>query len=233
VTINQQGENNMRVFDHNIRLTAATLLALCLSSYLYSASAHADDLRDISKVNGGIRVDANDTVGNVSSVNGGIDIRRGASAYDVETVNGGIDIEDDVEITRAETVNGGIRLGRSVKVNGSLESVNGGISSEDGSVIERGISTVNGKIRLKDTFVGEDIETSNGDIELRNGTVIEGDVIVKRNHNWFNRFFSFNRHRNSIVIDSSSAVHGDIHLYREVDLRIADGAEVGKVIEHF
>ena len=223
----------MRVFDHNIRLTAATLLALCLSSYLYSASAHAADVRDISKINGGIRVAANEAVGNVSSVNGGIAIRQGDSAFDVETVNGGIEIEDDVEISQAETVNGGIRLGRDVKVNGSLNSVNGGILTGDGTVVERGISSVNGKIRLDNTTVGEDLETVSGDIELRDGTVIEGDLIVKRNHSWLTRFFSFNRNQTSVTIDSTSSVRGDIHLYREVELRIDDGAEVGEIIEHY
>ena len=72
--------------NHNIRLAAASLLALLLSSYLFANNGHAEELREISKVNGGIRIAASEQVGEVSSVNGGIDIGRNARATSVETV---------------------------------------------------------------------------------------------------------------------------------------------------
>ena len=223
----------MQSLNHNLHLGAATLLALCLAGYWYSASAEAAELRDISKVNGGIRVDAEDRVGNVSSVNGGINLGRGASAYDLETVNGGIDLDDEVTITRAETVNGGIRVGAGVTVKGSLRTVNGGISSRNGSVIEDSVQTVNGKVQLQATRVGADLKTSNGDIELSDGSVVVGDLVVSGRRSWFERFLNHNRRPSEIVIDSSSSVLGDIHLYRKVDLRISDNAVVGDIIEHF
>jgi len=223
----------MQALNHTQRLAAATLLALCLGSYWYSTAAEAAEVRDISKVNGGIRVDAEDRVGNVSSVNGGVNVRRGASAYDVETVNGGIDLEGDVVVTRAETVNGGIRIGNGVTVKGSLLTVNGGISTGQGTVIEERVQTVNGKIRLNNTRVGEDLRTSNGDIELRDGSFVEGDLVVRGRQSWLQRFFSKNHRPSEIVIDSSSGVRGDIPLYREVELRIDDEANVGDIIYHY
>ena len=223
----------MQTLNHNLRLVAATVLALCLGSYWYSTSAEAAEVHDISKLNGGIRVDAQERVGDVSSVNGGVDIRRGATANDVETVNGGIKLEDEVVVTSAETVNGGIRIGRNVTVKGSLETLNGGISTGAGTVIEESIKTANGKIRLRNTRVGADLQTSNGDIELRDGSVVEGDLIVRGKRSWFDRFFSSHERASEIQIDSSSQVRGEIHLYRDVELRIADDAEVGGIVRHY
>lgn len=223
----------MKEVSHTMKLSAATMLAMLLGSYLYSSSANAAEIRDISKVNGGIRVSAEERVGDISSVNGGIDLDNGAVAARLDTVNGGIDLDDRVEIERAETVNGGIRVNRDVTVHGSLSTVNGGIQTNPGTVIEDRISTVNGKIRLRGTRVHDNVQTSNGDILVTDGSVVEGDIIVKGRRSWIGRFFSFNRKPSKITIDADSSVRGDIHLYREVNLDIADGAEVGDVIEHF
>ena len=223
----------MREVSHTMKLSAATMLAMLLGSYLYSSSASAAELRDISKVNGGIRVSAEERVGDISSVNGGIDLGSGASAERLDTVNGGIDLDERVEIERAETVNGGIRVSRDVTVRGSLSTVNGGIQTGQGTVVEDTVSTVNGKIRLRDTRVGENVRTSNGDIFLTDGSVVEGDIIVKGKRSWLSKFFSFDRRPSKIVIDGDSSVVGDIHLYHEVSLEIADGAEVGDIIEHY
>lgn len=223
----------MREVSHTMKLSGATMLAMLLGSYLYSASAEAADLLDISKVNGGVRVTADERVGDVSSVNGGIDIGRGASAEEVDTVNGGIDLDERAEILRAETVNGGIRVGRGVTVHDSLSTVNGGIQTREGTDIDRRVSTVNGKITLDATRVGENVQTSNGDIFLRDGSVVEGDIVVKGRRSWLNRVFNFEYDKPRIVIDEGSSVLGDIHLHREAELEIADGALVGEVIEHF
>ncbi len=223
----------MREASHTLKLSAATMLAMLLGSYLYSSSADAADLRDISKVNGGIKITADERVGDVSSVNGGIDLGSGASAERLETVNGGIDLDERVEIERAETVNGGIRVGSDVNVHGSLSTVNGGIRTNPGTVIDGDVRTVNGKITLRETRIGEDVQTSNGDILLTDGTIVEGDIIVKGRRSWIARILSFDYNPPRITIDEDSSVLGDIHLYREVNLDLADGAVVGNVIEHF
>ncbi len=223
----------MKEVSHTLKLTGATMLAMLLGSYLYSSSAEAADMRNISKVNGGIRVSVEEQVGNISSVNGGIDLARGSQADRLDTVNGGIDLDDQVVITRAETVNGGIRVNRDVRVNGSLSTVNGGIRTGAGTVIENHVRTVNGKITLRDTHVGENVQTSNGDILLTDGSVVEGDIVVKGRRSWISRWFNFNHRPSSITIDADSSVQGDIHLYRKVHLDIEDGAQVGDIIEHY
>ena len=224
----------MKEVSHTMKLSAATMLAMLLGSYLYSSSANAAEVRDISKVNGSIRVSAEERVGDISSVNGGIDLGNGAVAARLDTVNGGIDLDERVEIERAETVNGGIRVSRDVTVHGSLSTVNGGIQTNPGTVIEDRVRTVNGKIRLRDTRIGENVQTSNGDIFLTDGSVVEGDIIVKKGRrSWIGRFFNSNQKPSKIIIDADSSVMGDIHLYREVNLDIADGAVAGDVIEHF
>jgi len=227
------GETIMKDVSHTMKLSAATMLAMLLGSYLDAAPANSAEVRDISKVNGGIRVSAEERVGDISSVNGGIDLASGASAERLDTVNGGIDLDERVEIERAETVNGGIRVGRDVTVHGSLSTVNGGIQTQPGTQIERDVSTVNGKIRLRETRVGEDVKTSNGDISLNDGSVVEGDIIVRGRRSWIGRFFNFDSKPSKIIIDADSSVIGDIHLYREVNLDIADGAVEGDIIEHF
>mgnify|MGYP002629779514 CR=1 FL=1 len=219
--------------NHTARLSTATLLAMLLGSYLYSASVDAAEYRDISRVNGGIRISAEEQMGDLSSVNGGIDLARGSSAHGIDTVNGGIDLDEQVVIANAETVNGGIRVGSDVTVNGSLGTVNGGIRTDSGTVIQNRVRTVNGKIQLRNTLVGEDVQTTNGDIVLRDGSTVEGDIVVKGRRSWMSRLFNYNGKPPTISIDADSSVKGDIHLYREVNLEIDDNAEVGDVIRHY
>lgn len=219
--------------EHNLRLVAASLFALVLSSYLFAHGAQAAELRDISKVNGGIRVTDNEIVGEVSSVNGGIDIGRAASASAVETVNGGIDIENAASVVSAETVNGGIRLGEDVTVQRSLETVNGGIRSAKGSKVGGSVETVNGKISLSGVHVGDSVITTNGDVVLQQGTVIEGDVVFEgRRRAWY-RLFNWGNRKPSLIMDADTVVRGDIRLYHEVNLKIEDGAQVGEIRYHY
>ncbi len=226
-------ERKMRTINHTIRIGTSTMLALVLGSYIYSSSAHAAEYRNISRVMGGVRVEAQEQVGDVSSVNGGIELERGANARHIETVNGGIELADEVVIENAETVNGGIDLGHNVTVTGSLETVNGGIVINSGSTIEGDIETVNGRVRLTNTHVGEDVTTVNGDLILQDGTVVEGDLNVGGRRSLVNRMFRWGRSKSEIVIDASSSVRGDIHLYEEVTLSIDENAQVGDIVEHY
>jgi DUF4097 and DUF4098 domain-containing protein YvlB len=199
--------------NHNIRLAAASLLALLLSSYLFANNGHTEELREISKVNGGIRIAASEQVGEVSSVNGGIDIGRNARATSVETVNGGIRVDDNVIVRRSlETTNGGIRVGSGSKVGGTIE-------------------TVNGKITLDNTHVGDSVITTNGDVLIRNGSVIEGDVVFEGRRRGWTRWFNWGNKRPDLVIDAE--VKGDSRLYHEVTLKIAEGARVGDIKRHY
>lgn len=222
--------------NHNIRLAAASLLALLLSSYLFANNSHAGELRNISKiskVNGGIRVSANEQVGEVSSVNGGIDIGRNARATVIETVNGGIEIEDGAAINSAETVNGGIRVDGNVTVRRSLETTNGGIRIGSGSNVGGSVETVNGKISLNNTHVGDSVITTNGDVLIAKGSVIEGDVIFEGRRRSWTRWFNWTNKPPELVIDSDAEVKGDIRLYHKVTLKITEGAQVGDIKRHY
>jgi len=224
----------MTTENHTMRLSAAVLLAMVLGSYLFAASADASGLDDVSRINSSIDVNAEQRVGDVSTVNGKIRISRNASAGEVETINGGITVLSGAVIASAETVNGGIRLGRDVQVVANVKTVNGGIQTEPGSSVAADIHTLNGKIELRDTRVGGNLQTANGDIELRDGSVVEGDVVIRGKRSWLDRLFSFGNQRNSeLHVDASSAVLGDIHLYREVELRIDGDAQIGEIIRHY
>ena len=109
----------MKEVSHTMKLSAATMLAMLLGSYLYSSSVDAAELRDISKVNGGIRVSSDVTLhGSLTTVNGGIQ------------TNPGTEIE-----RRVSTVNGKIRL-RDTRVGEDVQTSNGDIFLTDGSIIE-------------------------------------------------------------------------------------------------
>jgi hypothetical protein len=108
--------------NHNIRLAAASLLALLLSSYLFANNGHAEELREISKVNGGIRIAASEQVGEVSSVtNGGIRIGSGSNVGgSVETVNGKISLNNTHVGDSVITTNGDILIAKGSVVEGDV-----------------------------------------------------------------------------------------------------------------
>jgi hypothetical protein len=183
----------------------------------------------VSRVFGGIDVEEGEHMGDLDSVNGGIQLEDNSSAEDIETVNGGVKIQDDVTVYSIETVNGGVRAGRNLTVRDDISTVNGGIDLSKGSSVEGDVNTVNGSIKLRATKVGRDVETTNGDIYVEDGSVVEGDVIFGEvSDHWWNR-----NDRPSLYVDKSSEIKGDIHLYREVKLRIEDGASVGDIVEHY
>jgi DUF4097 and DUF4098 domain-containing protein YvlB len=224
----------MATDNHTIRISAAVLLAMILGSYLFAESADASSPENVSRINASVDIDTGRVVGDVSTINGRVQINRDATAGSVDTINGSIHIESGARIASAETVNGAIRLGRDVQVASGLETVNGGVHTDPGCLVSVNIKTVNGKIELRDTRVGGNLRTANGDIELRDGSVVAGDVIIRGKRSWLDRFLTIGNHRQSALeVDASSAILGDIHLYREVELRISDDAQVGDIIRHY
>lgn len=224
----------MSLDKNGLRFSAALLLAMVLGSYVFANTAEASGSRNISRINSSVEVDSSDRVGDVSSINGDVRIERGAVAREVSTVNGGIEVRLGARIESAETVNGGIDLGGDVEVDGSLRTVNGDIRSREGSVINGVVKTVNGEIDLRSTRVRDDVMTSNGDIDVSHGSEIEGDIIVRGKQGWLGRLFSFGqRHNSDLTISADSIIHGDIHLYREVDLHIHEEAQIGDIITHY
>ena len=220
--------------NHNFRLAAASLLAMVLGSYLFVSHAEAAGLRDVTRINNSIEVEANDQVGDVSSINGRVQIERNAVAGEVDTINGGISLHSGARVQSAETVNGAISVDENVTIARQLHTVNGGIRCRAGSTIGGSVETVNGRIDLRSTEVGGDVETANGDISLSRGSTVRGDVIIRGKSGWLGRLFSFGqRTAPQLEVDADSVILGDIHLYRETHLQIHPDAEVGNIYHHY
>lgn len=229
------GETKMKTSqDSRIKLVCSVALTLVFSAYL--SGVHAEDARqNIRKVNGSITVTESQMAANVSTVNGSVNLNDRANAADISTVNGGVRVSDNSSIRSAETVNGSIQVGEEVSVQQSLSTVNGGIRVRDGSEIGEDVSTVNGSIDIVAATVGGNIETSNGNIRIIDGAVVDGDIIIKKRSTRFWPFnWSWGNSRKQVVeVDADSRVNGTIHLYREVDLRIDDRAQVDNIEHHY
>jgi len=207
-----------------MRTNRTSTLSLLLTALLLPGLALAQ-AKSIEKVNGAIQTDAGVEYGSLETVNGAISVARGARAQGVETVNGGIQIGDQAQLASVETVNGGINAGREVVVFGDVETVNGGVSFDANSNIAGSVETVNGGIHLTATDIGNSIETVNGDISLLQGTRLKGDLIVRKpSGSWFSK-----SREPRIVIGADSVVEGELIFEREVELRVAASAKIGKV----
>lgn len=224
----------MSLEKNSLGFSAALLLAMILGSYVFASSAEASGSRNVTRINSSVEVEASERVGDVSSINGNVIVERNARAKEVSTINGSVEIASGAHVESAESINGSVRLDGDVVVDRSVHTVNGGIRTRAGTDIGGEVKTVNGEIELRATRVRDDVITSNGDIEVVDGSEIEGDIIVRGKRSWLGRLFSFgsSQHPN-LTISSDSVVHGDIHLYREVDLDIHPDAQVGEVITHF
>ncbi len=224
----------MSLEKNSIGFSAALLLAMILGSYVFANAAEASGNRNVSRINSSVEVEASDRVGDVSSINGNVRIERDATAREVSTINGSVEIGTGAHVESAESVNGSVRLDDNVVVDRYVNTVNGGIRTRAGSDIGGEVKTVNGEIELRATRVRDDVITSNGDVELGDGSEIDGDIIIRGKRGWLGRLFSFGTgHQPTLTISADAVVHGDIHLYREVDLRIHPDAEIGEVISHF
>jgi DUF4097 and DUF4098 domain-containing protein YvlB len=217
-------------------LVAALLIGLA------TWSARADN--NVSKVNGAVRVEAGQTVGDVSSVNGSIRVEDGVTAQDVETVNGSIHIGERSRVQSIETVNGGIsvgdgthaqsvesvngtiKLGRQVQVAGDMTTVNGSTSLSQGAEVRGNVETVNGRIELDAARVGGRLQTKNGDVTVGANSHVSGGLVVeKANRGWFNS----NKRNPRIVIGPNATVEGTLRFEREVDLYVSNTAKIGKI----
>ena len=74
----------------------------------------------------------------------------------------------------------------------------------------------------------QNVTTVNGDIRLLDNTHVMGDVVFERT----DRSHWGSPSRPVLEIDSTSSVAGNIHLHRDVQLRIDDKADVNKIVHH-
>lgn len=199
--------------------------ALAIALLAVAATAVAQGARDVSKVNGGVRIDAGDTVGKVSTVNGGIRIGSNAIAAAVETVNGGVRLDEGAQVASVNSVNGGVRLAENAQVGGEVDSVNGSVTLAPGAGIDGDLKNVNGTITLDQARVGGRISTTNGPILIGADSVVEGGVLVRKP-----RGRSNDSRPPRVVIGPNAQVRGTLEFEREVLLYVHDTAHVGNIV---
>lgn len=181
---------------------------------------------DTSKVNGSIRIDDGQTVGDLDTVNGSIRLGDHGQADEISTVNGSIDVGDDATIHSAGTVNGRISLGKRTRVSRDVDSVNGSLTLEQGGDVSGKVSNVNGTIRLIAAHVGGNIETVSGDIEIGADSSVEGSIHVEESNSWFH-WGAEKPVR--VVIGPRAVVKGSLVFERDVELYVSDSARIGAV----
>ncbi|QNP41834.1 DUF4097 family beta strand repeat-containing protein [Lysobacter solisilvae (ex Woo and Kim 2020)] len=203
-----------------------TRLALALLAAVAALPAHAFD-RDVSKVNGGITVEAGEQYGALDTVNGGIDIGANARVASAETVNGGIEVGAGAQTGALETVNGGIRIEENVTASGGVSTVNGGIFVGRGGKVAGSVETVNGAIGLVDTDVDGDIETVNGDVTVGIGSHVRGGLHYEKPGTSIIHFGK--RRVPRVVIGPNARVDGPLRFEREVVLYVHATAKTGAI----
>jgi len=206
----------------------AGLAAIAMSAVLALGTAAAGESASISKVNGGIDVQAHGSAGALKNVNGSIRVGEGAQVEVVKSVNGSVTLENGARVSGdVKSVNGGVNVGADAQVGGDLGTVNGHIATQPGTRISGAVKSVNGTMELTGTQAGS-IETTNSDIELSDGTVVLGDLIVhKPDSGWFH--FGTQSEPPHIVIGENCEVRGELNFEREVRLEVADSARIGEI----
>jgi DUF4097 and DUF4098 domain-containing protein YvlB len=207
--------------------TGSRAMLRYVATLLFAFSAVAlGAAENLSKVNGGIRVDPGRIVGDVSSVNGSITIGAGSSAREVKTVNGSVRVDEKGTVESAGTVNGAITLAEKVQVRDDVETVNGEIRLREGSRVGGQLSNVNGALKLYGARVGAGIETVNGDVLVGAGSRVEGGIQVLKSRGW-----SRNKDPDKprVTIESGAVVNGTLRFEREVDLYLGNGVTLGAI----
>lgn len=202
-------------------------LRVCVASLFLFASAAVFAADDVSKINGSIRIEANQTAGDLDTVNGSIHIGDGAHADKVGTVNGSIETGDNVTARSLGTVNGAIEVGKASRVEKDVETVNGRITLYSGADVGGSLTTVNGDIRLETAHAGGGIRTVGGDISVGADSHVEGGILIEKpNTGWFRRTPRTPR----VVIGPRAVVSGTLEFRREVELFVSDSAKIGNVV---
>jgi DUF4097 and DUF4098 domain-containing protein YvlB len=207
----------------NFVTRCALTLGFAFAAVVIGDAAHAAD--SISKLNGSIKVEPGQQVGNVDTVNGSVTIGAEARAEDVETVNGSLRIEDNAIVRSVGTVNGSITIGAGAEVQQGVEAVNGSVTLRRGARVHGGLQNVNGAMLLDGAEVAGGIETVNADIRLAPGSRLSGGMHVDKPRTWKWKLNGEPR-RPKITIEQGASVAGTLHFEREVDLYVASGVNL-------
>ncbi len=205
---------------------SAALLAFI--AWAASSASVAGDGRSITSVNGQVEAAPGETYETLSTVNGQVRVGRGVTAKEAKTVNGQILIEEDVKLGNASTVNGQLRIGAGSVISHEASTVNGGVKLAKRVRVGGDVSTVSGGIELDGAEVGGSLTTRNGDIELSDGAHVRGNINVKKKND---SGWSWNKDEPiEVRICATCVVDGELRFERPVDLYVAPGARIGKVI---
>jgi DUF4097 and DUF4098 domain-containing protein YvlB len=212
-----------------MKLTAfITVACLALVAWACSPVSAAGSGRSISSVNGGVHATAGETYDVLSTVNGDVRVGRGAIAETAKTVNGEIVLEDEAKVGEVSTVNGSLAVGEGVTVTREASTVNGSVKLAKRTQVGGDVSTVSGEIELNGAEVAGSLNTRNGDIELTDGAHVRGGIYVKKSHdsgwNWGKQ------DPLKVHICATCVVDGELRFERPVELRVDNGAKIGKVI---
>ena len=166
----------------------------------------------------------------LSTVNGNVRVGRGATADHAKTVNGEIEVEEQrQDSAKWSTVNGSLDIGEDVAI--AAQCFDGQWrrrARQAHARRRRRVDGVTARSRSMAREVGGQIVTRNGDIDLTDGARVRGGIHVKKNNgsNWgWGKDEPLKVH-----ICSTCVVDGELRFDRPVELRVDDGAKIGKVI---
>jgi len=206
---------------------AAVVVFAFLAFVIWARSpvSFAGDGNNLSTVNGSVRAEPGLTYGKLSAVNGNVRVGRGATADHAETVNGEIVVEDEAKLGDVDTVNGSLDIRDGVTVARTASTVNGSVEIGKRSRVGGDVSTVSGEIEIDGAEVTGKVITTNGDIDLSDGARVLGGIHVRKNNSW-----GWGKDQPiKVRICSTCVVEGELRFDRPVELRVDQGAKIGKV----
>lgn len=183
---------------------------------------------DRRSINGSVEIGAGEHAGNATTVNGAVRVGERAVIGAASTVNGSIKLAADAKAQSLRTVNGSIELDRNAKVAEGVSSVNGALRLAPGAEVGASLGNVNGRIFVDGATVLGQLKTVGGDIELAGAARVRGGIHVEKSSGWGRGRFASRPPR--IVIGPQAVVDGELTFEREVELLVADGARIGKVV---
>jgi hypothetical protein len=209
---------------------AASITVSFLALVIWAASpvSRADDARSLTSVNGDVSATPGQTYDTLSTVNGEIHVGDGVTAGEAKTVNGELEIGKGAKVGAASTVNGELTIAEDVTIQREASTVNGSIHVAERARVGGDVSTVSGEIGIKGAEVSGQLITVNGDIDLSNGARVLRGIHVKKpgGSSW-----GFGKpDQVKVHICSTCVVEGELRFDRPVELRVDNGAKIGKVI---
>ncbi len=209
-------------------VACASAALLAFTTWGASSDSVASDGRSITSVNGQVEAAPGETYDTLSTVNGQVRVGRGVTAKEAKTVNGQILIAEDVKLGKASTVNGQLRIGEGATITEEASTVNGSVKLAKRARVGGDVSTVSGEIELDGAEVGGSLTTRNGDIELSEGAHVRGGINVKKKND---SGWSWGKDESvEVRICATCVVDGELRFERPVELYVAPGARIGKVI---